>query len=312
MILILDSGFGVDKDAYRSGEDIKFEKHLPVYVEAPEGAEDMPLFEGKRYYYGEEALMEDSKDIINVNDYKTHEKFAPLSLWVVLDRLKLKSEDIDKLYIGLSLSQKEYAEQFIKRITKFKINGETYDFKDKITLVPQGVSAKYAIDHIYYGGDHTETYAIIDIGQLTVDTATIISGKVRLENADGMSNEGVIKIIQKIQEYIAAKFNEIISLKEAQNVLMTGKYNLFGEHDLSEIIEEYKTEYSKYIVSVLKSKYRNIFKKYPKIYFVGGGSYYINKDTLKAEAGINEKIAVFPKNAEYYNVIGGVYLAEKE
>jgi len=308
MILSVDSGFGTDDYAYEEDGVIKFNKHSAVYSEAPIDAEDMPLFEGKRYYIGEEALMEESEDIINVIDYKTHEKFAPMSIWVILNKLNLSSKDISKLYIGLSLSQKDYALQYIKRVTKFKVNGEVFDFTDKIVLVPQGVSAKYAIDHIYFKENKNQTYAIIDIGQLTIDIATVINGKVRFENATGNSNEGVIKIIQKIQEYIAKEFKEVISIKEAQNVLSTGKYNLFGEHDLSEQINEFTKDYSKYIVSMLKMRHRNIFKKYSKIFFVGGGSYFIDRKILIKEANINGDSLIFPKNAEYLNCLGGLYL----
>jgi len=313
MILAIDLGIGADKYAYKKDKDseIKYGKHLVTYAEAPIEAEDMPLFEGKRYYVGEEALMEDSENIINIVEYKTYELFSPLSLWVTLDKLNIDIDKVSKLYIGLSLAQKDYAEQFIKRISKFKVNGVVYDLKDKITLVPQGVSAKYAIDHYFYNDKANQTYAVIDIGQLTVDMATVISGKIRNENAEGVSNEGVIKIIQKIQEHIAKEFGEVISIKEAQNVLMTNKYNLFGEHDLTEIINEFKKDYSKYIVSMLKARHRNIFKKYPKIYFVGGGSYYINKKTLKNETGVSEDSLVFPKDAEYYNCIGNLYLGLK-
>jgi len=310
MKLAIDSGFGHDDYAYMDDKgNLVYNKHMPVYAEAPLDAEDMPLFEGKRYYVGEEALMEDSLNIINVIEYKTHEKMAPLSIWVILEKLGIKSsEEIETLYIGLSLAQKEYAAQYIKRISKFKVNGITYDFTGKIKLVPQGVSAKYAIDHFYYKENHKETYAIIDIGQLTVDVVTAISGKVRFENAEGVSNEGVIKIIQKIQEYISQEFGEVISIKEAQNILMSKKYNFFGENDLSEIIEEYKADYSRYIVSMLKSRHRNIFKKYPKIYFVGGGSYYIDRKTLEQSAGIKGDAVVFPKDAEFYNCIGCLFV----
>ena len=312
MILAIDSGFGIDKFSYFKKDSLEYGKNLPVYAEANLEAEDMPLFEGKRYYIGEEALMEDSEKIINVIDYKTHEKFAPLSIWAILKKIKVNPEDIDFIYIGLSLAQKEYAQHFIKRLSKFKVSGKTYDFTNKIKLVPQGVGSKYAIDHFYYNENHKETYGIIDIGQLTVDVATVISGKIRPENAEGTSNEGVIKIIQQIQEYIARNFKEIISIKEAQEVLMSGKYNLFGIHDLSKEIKSFKIDYSKYLVSTLSQRHRNIFKKYPKIYFVGGGSYYIDKNILINESGISKENIIFPENSEFYNSYGGLFLSRNK
>lgn len=309
MVFSEDLGFGEDKYAFFKDDKLIFGKRKSIYVEANDDAVDMPLFEGKRYYTGEEALMEDSSNIINIIDYKNHEKYAPLSLYGTLNFLKIKPESISTLYLGLSLSQKEYASSFVKRLSKFKINSDVYDFTDKIKLVPQGVSAKYAIDYYYYQKEHEQSYAIIDIGQLTVDVATVIAGKIRSENAQGSSNEGIIKIVQRIQEHIAKTFSEIISVKEAQEVLMTKKYNLFGEYDLSKEIDIFKSEYSKYIASVLKQKYRNIFKKYPKIYIVGGGGYYIDIKTLQKESGVLDGVIIIPEHSEYYNTIGGLLLS---
>lgn len=312
MVLAIDSGYGIDKISYfdKKSNIINIKK-ASVFAEASLEAEDMPLFEGKRYYIGEEALMEDSQNIINIIDYKLHEKFAPLSLWSALIELKLKVEDIDYIYIGISLAQKEYASSFVKRLSKFKVNGETFDFTGKLKLVPQGVGAKYAIDHFYNKDKHNETYAIIDIGQLTLDVATVIGGKIRMENAKGNSNEGVIKIVQQIQEFIAREYNEVISYKEAQEVMLTGIYNLFGQHDLSSEIEKFKESYSSYLIAMLKQTHRNIFKKYSKIYFVGGGAYYISKKALKSSSDISMDTIVFPKDPEFYNSMGGLFLSQK-
>jgi len=311
MDLFLDGGYGMDKyGLLKENGDMIYKKQISVFAEASLDTEDMPLFEGKRYYIGEEALMEESQNILNVIDYKQHEKTAPLSLWNVLQKENIKKEEINNIYIGLSLAQKEYAPAFIKRMSKFKVNGETFDFTGKIKLIPQGVGAKYAIDHFYYNENHKETYAIIDIGQLTVDVANVISGKIRSENAQGSEHEGVIKIIQQIQEYIAREFSEVISIKEAQEVMLTGKYNLFGVHDLSSVIDKFKEDYSVYVINMLKQRHRNIFKKYPKIYIVGGGSYYISKETLKKSEGISFDTIVFPEDAEYYNVIGSMVFSK--
>lgn len=312
MNLILDTGYGTNKYAYNKNEDFIYNKNISVFAKAPLEAEDMPLFEGKRYYIGEEALMEDSENIINITDYKQHEKLSPLSLWNVIKENNINVKDIDNIYIGISLAHKDYAKSFIKRMSKFKVNNEVFDFTDKIKLVAQGVGAKYAIDHYFYKKIDSPTYAIIDIGQLTIDVVTVIKGKVRYENAEGAAQEGVIKIIQQIQEYIAKEFSEIISIKEAQEVMLSGKYNLFGEHDLLEIIDNLKKEYSIYIINLLKQKYKNVFKKYPKIYFVGGGAYYISKDILSKTAGISQESIVIPEEAEYYNAIGGLVLSKKQ
>lgn len=316
MIFGLDSGYGMDKFAYRKDNgELVFGKIISAIAEAPLDAEDMPLFEGKRYYLGKIALMEDSANIKNVLDYKDHETFAPLSIFHALDENKIKPESITKLGVGLSLAQKDYAKQFVSRITKFTINDEKYDFKDKVVLIPQGIGAKYAIDYFYMKDEVEPTYAIVDIGQLTVDVVTVISGKVRRENASGSAHDGVIKVIQSLQEHLASseQFNDILSIKETQEVLKNKSYVVYGEkYDLSDVIEKMKKDYTKFLMTTLQQKYKNIFKKYPKIFFVGGGSYYIDKEVVSTMANIPTKSIIIPENPEYLNAIGNLLAIEKE
>jgi hypothetical protein len=264
MYLGLDHGYGEDKFAYRDEENkIKFGKIMSVFAEAPLDAEDTPLFEGKRYYIGEMALMEDSSAIKNNLDYKDHETIVPLSTWNIFNELNIEPENIKKLGIGLSLAQKEYANNFIKRLSRFTIDNKKIDLKDKIVLVPQAIGAKFAIEHIYK--EENSTYAIFDIGQLTVDRVNVIKGKVRSENASGTAHDGIIKIIQELQEYIASnnEINEYLSIKEVQEILISGKYIAYGEEfDLSEKISELKKNYTRYLIPMIKKQYNNIFKKY--------------------------------------------------
>ena len=82
LIFGVDNGFGVDKTAYRNKKgEIVYKKVSSAIAEAPLDAEDMPILEGKRYYVGEVALMQDSDTIKNIIDYKDHEKVVPLSIW---------------------------------------------------------------------------------------------------------------------------------------------------------------------------------------------------------------------------------------
>jgi len=306
--LAIDDGYGLGKWAKRENNEIKFGSYISAYADAPNSADDMPLFEGKRYYTGDIALMEDSSNIKNIIDYKEHESFAPLSIWNILNELEIDKKDIKMLGIGLSLAQKDYVNAFLKRVTKFKVNNETFDFKDRISLTPQGVSAKYAIDHFYSLKD--KTYSIIDIGLLTVDVVTVINGKVRRENANGIANEGVIKILQDIQELVADKYNEVISLKEAQEILKNKEFFSGQVHSLEKEIKEFINSYNIFISASLSQRYKNIFKKYPQIYFVGGGAYYISKDLIVKKTNALKERIIIPKNPEYYNAIGSLLIAE--
>lgn len=310
MIFSIDGGIGQDKVAYRDeNNEIAFSKEVSVYAEAPDDAYDMPLFDGRRYYTNEVALMEESDKIINVTDFKLHEFFSPLSLWSVFERLSLDKNKIDKLVIGLSLEHKKYAKGFVKRMTKFKVNGEVFDFTGKIMLTAQALGAKYAIDHFYYKDNNEATFGVIDIGMLSIDRVISIKGKAREESADGKLNEGVIRIAQKIIEKIGKEYGEVISIKEAQEILLTKTYGPTGD-DLSNYIEKISKEYTYFIVNIINQRYKTMFSKFPTIYFVGGGSYFLDQEIIANETGKGRDKIIFPKNAEYYNAIGYLLLAE--
>lgn len=313
----VDNGFGVDKYATRDKNGkIIFGKVSSAIAEAPMEAEDMPLFEGRRYYLGDIALMESSSNIKNIIDYKGHETYVPLSIWHILDEIKIKAIDINKLAVGLSLAQKDYAKDFVNRISKFNVNNEKFDFKDRIVLVPQAIGAKYAIDHFYFTPETlpTANYAIIDIGQLTVDNITVVNGGVRRENATGSEHDGIIKIIQELQEFIASseEFGEVLSIKEVQEILKTGVYTSYGEdHNLEEKINVLKKSYTRFLMTKLSQTNSNVFKKYKQIFIVGGGAYYIDINEASNVTRAPLKSFIIPENPEFLNAIGNLLASEK-
>ena len=300
----IDPGFGDIKYAYRGDNgDIVTGKFSSVVAKASDKATDMPLFEGSRYYIGRTALLRSSNDVIDLLDYQKLEQMIPIFVYETLEKTGFKPEDIDMIGSGLSFAHSEHSSSFIKRLSKFKVNGKVYDFKDKVVLLPQGVGAKYVIDTAL--SDVPDVYMIVDIGNSTIDTVDVIEGVVRPENVHGFKDEGVVRILRNIQDIIGKKFGEQISLKEAKEVLETNSYFLEGEdHDLSSEIEVLKTDYTKITLSTLKDRFSREFKKYRKIYFVGGGAYYIDSSVSKVIEVLGQP--------EYYNAIGNLLRAENE
>jgi len=299
----LDFGFGDKKGSRRSKDGkIKSSKSSSVAAEASLEAEDMPFFEGKRYYLGEDALVSNSSSIIEMTSYDNLEHLSPLFLWKYIEENNLTVETIDKIAVGLSFAHIKNAKKYIKRISKFKINGKEYDLTGKIILVPQGVGAKYTIEKFY--DSVPNNYLIIDIGFLTVDSVDVINNTVRPENVSGEQGLGIIKIARNIQEYIADKFNEHISIKEAKEILTEKNFFLSGkEHDLTNIIDEFSERYTKTLMNYLEKKHEREFKKYRKVFFVGGGAYFIKK---------NNPIIEVLKKPEYANAIGNLLKIEEE
>lgn len=302
-IIGADIGFGDVKKSRRNKDNkIKSTKRSSVASIAPREAVDMPIFEGQRYYLGKTALLSQTSSIIDMTEYSNLHKLSPLFLWQIINESQLSPNEIDYIVVGLSFSQIENASKYVKRLSKFKINNETIDLTDKILLIPQGVGAKYTIEKFY---DNVPTdYLIIDIGFLTIDSVDVIDNVVRPENVKGKQGLGIIKIARNIQEYIADKFEEHISLKEAKEIIETKKYFISGkEYDLIDKIDDLSEKYTKNIMKYLEDIHQREFKKYRKIYFVGGGSYFIKK---------TNPIIEILKSPEYANSIGNLLKGEEE
>jgi len=115
----------------------------------------------------------------------------------------------------------------------------------------------------------------------------------------GFDNKGVINIAKMVQKYIKESFNKEINIKKAASILDKGEYFLRGEtNDLSNVIEKFKTEYTKTLMDFLEKNYEDRFDDMEKIIFVGGGAYFIDKE-------YSNNIAIVP-NPEYYNAIGNL------
>jgi len=114
-----------------------------------------------------------------------------------------------------------------------------------------------------------------------------------------------IRIARNVQDYIAEKFEEHVSLKEVKEILETKTFFLEGEdYDLSDKIEEFSKSYTETTLKTLKNRFQREFKKYRKIYFVGGGAHFIDKEMSKV-------IEILPQ-PEYYNSIGNLLRGEIE
>lgn len=304
-ILGVDIGNGDVKGYYvdRNGNFKKI-KFSSVVADAPYNAMDMPLFEGQRYFLGEEALMRDSKDIKEIStSFSLFQKMSPIFLWKLIHEMNIDPKELDYIVVGLSLAETDNASAYMKRLTKFKVNKEVFNFSNKISLVPQGLGAKYAIDEKF--NEDARAYLIIDIGFSTIDCVDVIAGKVRPENMKGFAGDGIVKIAMNLKEYILDKFNEVISLKEAKEIIETKVFWLNGrEYKLDDVIDRFSNKYTEQTMKTLEITYKREFKKYEKVYFVGGGSYFINENY----SPIIKKV----KNPEYFNAMGNLFFKNSQ
>ena len=101
-------------------------------------------------------------------------------------------------------------------------------------------------------------------------------------------------------------------MKELQKIIQTGRYLSFGEeYDFSKIVDNFKKEYTLFLLTALRERQKNIFQKIAKIYIIGGGAYYLDRDVMSNFQGIPFKSFVITKNSEYLNAIGNLLGAEK-
>jgi len=298
-----DSGRSDVKEAMFNKEgELVLRKYPSIAAPAPMNANDVPLMDGVRYYVGELALYAKPEEIIQTSDSSKIKLTLPLFLEKTLKENNLDPEELEAIVTGLSLAELTEAKEFQKRLTRFKISGKSYNFKDRIYITPQGVGAKYAIE--YYHKDAPKAYIIVDIGFSTIDVVLVINGEVRLEFVKGFKDEGIIKMIRPLQDYIYKNFKEHIEIREAQSILDSGKYFIDGEdHDLSDYIKDLAKDYASYTIDTLRHRFKSEFKKYQKIYFVGGGAKWIEK------AGELPSLAQVVENSEYYNAIGNLLKA---
>jgi len=139
-----DPGYADNKFSFRNEEgEIVNVKESSIVAEASADASDMPLFEGGRFYMGDMALARSSDDIVEITDYMGLEKFAPLFLWKGLKDNDIDPNSLEYIVTGLSFSQIVKGPDFLKRLSKFKVNSEVYNFSNRVLLTPQGVGAKY-------------------------------------------------------------------------------------------------------------------------------------------------------------------------
>jgi len=250
---------------------------------------DSFLFEGKRYKI-DKNINHNSNGVIKLEKYSDLEKYSPIFIWNFIKENNINIEDINYLSIGLSFAYLKEADSFLKRISKFKIDNLDIDLTKKIILIPQGVGAKYTIERIYK--NIPKNYLIIDIGLYNLDIIKVINNNVNPNNIIIKEGFGTIKLLRNIQEFIYIKLKKQINIFEANDILLKNDKDLI---DLEKMMEEYSNYLYDFLEILLKNKYQ-------KIFFVGGGAYYMKK--------INEKMEIL-KKSEYSNSIGNLIKAEE-
>ncbi len=257
------------------------------------GAGEAVEFEGDYYLIGEHAI---NYKPVEMNDYETLEKYAPLLVYHTFR----KYGEFDTIITGLSIRQEDSSTSFKNRLSNFTIDGIEYNID--IQLLPQGIGAKLVVEKQF---GELENYLVCDGGFNTVDLVPVFDGKADIHSVDALENRGIIEVVNELIDYISGEFNIELAPKEAKFALDNGKIEIYGkEIDLTDIIKHITADYSKDLVRQIERKFKKSWHKFQKVIIVGGLSHFV-------DVSVYEHLATVPKG-EFYNVIGFYKYAEKK
>lgn len=267
-------------------------------------------YDGRYYYVGEMAMKQGSSNIINITTYDALEYYMPLFIVHTLKTLNVNHKKIKGLCLGLSPSHLKNIDRFKQRCSKFNVNETQYEFI--VDIMAQGVGAVYALSA--QGLLDKEDVIIVDGGFNTLDLVFVLNSVIQANriNADNaFENKGVINIASEVVDYVQKTFFKTITIKEAQEVLETGVYKFRGKkHDISEVIAEFKQNYTKNLILFIEKHYNDIIDKMEGLYIVGGLGYMVDTSTLDPEIYPDGFVQTFA-NSEYLNAMGN-YIRIKE
>jgi len=306
-VLGIDIGYGdvkitVGTSEGRIDKQFKFTSTIGI-TKRNEHIKDARIYDYMEhsYYVGENALHLPSENLIDINDYKNLEYYAPLFLFEAIKMIGFKP---DIIVSGLSKAQIENSGHFKERLKNFTVNDEQFIF-DEVYILPQGAGSKICIDKYGNNFPHLQeefidetTFVGCDIGFNTLDMFLVTNGKTSPNLFEGIEREGIMKIATEVAKKVRELYGRQITLHEAKEIIDSGIYKLRGEkHAFKEYIDEVKKTYLKDLLALIESKYGNILDKCDFISLSGGGS-TIFKTTIDGFLRV-------PKTKhEYYNAIG--------
>lgn len=303
-VLSVDVGYGDCKVIDGDETGIKSLYKIPSVAARVEVNElisdDRVITVGEQHFYlGKDALQLQSASIIDINTYEKLEYFAPMFVYRALKDLQVIP---DVIVLGLSIVQ-------IANSGHYKTNVEDFLRKcgvaSKIFIVPQGASAKLAIDK--YGVDFPEltkdfnsnsSYVLADIGFNTLDICHVVNGATSSNLVKGIENMGAILIVNELVIEIHNQYKIVLNSSEGKEVLYTGVLKRRGKsYDVTKIILDIKTKYIDNLKTTIENTFGEVLDKVDALVVVGGGNYILNPGQVGFVRGPKE-------SSEYYNAIG--------
>lgn len=307
-ILSIDLGYSAVKICYVDTYGaLRFERIPNVIAkldEAPTEMDEINMFSflGEYYILGPMALKAPRENHIEVNSWESLRDIYPLWISYLAKRYGGGKgfAAFDSIIIGLSLAfGTDKADELLDNLYEKLLFPPGEENRDLFMVLPQATSCKAAYSE--YGlniresdiGNMTENklknYIILDIGQRTIDCASVIGQKSSVANSIGIEDTGTVQICYKIVDYIYKNYGVKISLKEANSVLETGGVWIRRrvKYDLSSVVDIYIKEYIRDVLNLLETKMSSTLDTTEAVLVLGGGASlfqkYIDQPDVVAE-----------------------------
>jgi len=274
----IDIGYGDVKVDWMD-KIIKFPTAISFYTNngITYGDSQVYDFEGEKYLVGSETT---GSETFSTTDYKFLSKFAPLIIYHILKKFEIAGKDIPvRLNTGLALVDWDKKEEFVKRISKFKINDET--ITTDVKIVPQGVGI--FMNNAKKDADIREQNAtIIDIGNNTINLISMKKGKFQPHLSKSYPGHGVSSIIKPFRSYLENKFKMPFSEQEASEIASDERFTFNGEVQ-EEVTDFIKDEKRKFVLKLFNSVLvddKKVIGMSETVILSGGGSYLLQKAKL--------------------------------
>lgn len=278
--IAVDLGYGDVKVAFLKGSKIETFKFPSAVVRAREThvnyGEDVTFnYNGKKYIVGEEAVQQ----ALETRDFNFLVDFGALLIYVAIKKAGLDTNLPISIASGLSIIDWNEREILGNAIKNIVVNSEAIKIAGDIILYAQGQG-------IYKDIGLKENYvAIVDIGYNTLDYLVFKDGKPSKLESDATLN-GIHNITERIRAILTKRLPKMkISEQFAKECFLNGGYDFAGErYSMESEIAIEKEEYSKEIVSILKTNYSNSYNFCKIVVFSGGGAYHLDPSALPTNA----------------------------
>lgn len=310
LILGIDVGYSACKCIllHKDGTTIKkfkFPSYIGITKTNIDGVQNERIvqYDENHYFIGEDAKHLPSANLVEIQEYKNLEYYAPLFIYHAMKIAGVLETGVAKVVTGLSIAQIQNSGYFQEAISHYVVDGVEY--KNDVLLLPQGAGVKIAYDK--FGANYPEiqkeflgeaNYVIADIGFNTVDMLLISKGKTDPNLFEGIEKSGIMRIAAQMAQIVNEKHQRQITLQEAREVLDTGIYKLRGtKYNYEPEVQNLKDAFLKEILRLINERYGAIIDKVDFLVIGGGGS-YLFKDSNDGF------IKVLKNDCEYYNAIG--------